>query len=269
MTKRIFLPGEEWLYVKIYCNETICNKIIKEDLSLIIDKLDQENTIKQFFFIKYADEGGFHLRLRFLLANFDLSAVILSINKFLAPYIQSNVVRKIQIENYLRELERYGQDNIEMIESLFNYHSRSILKLLKSYSFQDLWMINLIYIDSCLSEFSLSRKELLAFYSSGFEHLKIRMNLHNFKPLASYYRLNKEKVSAYFNSNKDFLNDENFSQFRYLLAKVFKKSIQREVYDIFHMNFNRIAEYGFNDIEVMSYFFLIQYSKELLLKPSV
>ena len=63
--QRIFVPGSEWLYLKIYAGENTLERILVRQLPIILRKLNKANLINKWFFIRYADPDT-HLRIRFL-----------------------------------------------------------------------------------------------------------------------------------------------------------------------------------------------------------
>ncbi|WP_286850812.1 MULTISPECIES: lantibiotic dehydratase [Sphingobacterium] len=130
--KRTFVPGSEWLYLKIYCGERESDRIIQEELQRIVQGLKQHDKIQKWFYIRYADPEP-HLRVRFQL-NGELESTFLivskSINNILEPLIKSRRISKFMLDTYERELERYGFSNIENCESIFHLESETITKLL-------------------------------------------------------------------------------------------------------------------------------------------
>jgi len=133
-TKRVFNLGDEWLYVKIYSGPKILEKILIEDIYNLLNELYEENIINKFFFVRYFDED-YHLRLRFHLINNQTQFLIDKINKILSPYSESDIVWKISYDSYVRELERYGSNSIEDIETIFSYDSLIIMKALREINY--------------------------------------------------------------------------------------------------------------------------------------
>lgn len=119
MVQRLFIPGSEWVYVKIYTGAKTADKLLSHSLFLFIKELKRNKLIKKWFFIRYVDED-FHLRLRLLAEKEDCVGIILSLfaNRF-SNLIEDGVIWKIQLDTYNRELERYGNSLIEISESFF------------------------------------------------------------------------------------------------------------------------------------------------------
>ena len=62
--KRSFMPGDEWLYFKIYTGTKTADAILTNIIKPITEKLIKNNIIDQWFFIRYNDPKN-HLRIRF------------------------------------------------------------------------------------------------------------------------------------------------------------------------------------------------------------
>ncbi|PWK79598.1 thiopeptide-type bacteriocin biosynthesis protein [Mucilaginibacter oryzae] len=114
--QRNFFPGSEWLFIKLYLSSNIANNIILR----LNELLDHSGTvsIKQWFFIRYHDPDN-HIRVRInLLKEDDFQDVYLAIREVLSPFLISGQVHVVQLDTYVRELERYG-NQIEQAEGLF------------------------------------------------------------------------------------------------------------------------------------------------------
>ncbi len=128
--KRSFLPNSEWLYYKIYLGSLSGEKFLNQSIFPFIEKGRLDNLFNKFFFVRYLDRGGVHLRIRFY--NKDINKHILLNSLFFkhtSTFFQSNNISKISIETYIRELERYNPMIIEEIESIFYHDSICVLKI--------------------------------------------------------------------------------------------------------------------------------------------
>lgn len=129
--KRKFYPGEKWLYVKIYASSIQCETLLTSIIPKITTSLDRKSIIQKWFFIRYVDPDN-HLRIRFLLNNTeDITIIMTLLLKELKKELSCGNVHKIQYDTYIREIERYNEDNIEDTESLFYMDSITTLKLLR------------------------------------------------------------------------------------------------------------------------------------------
>lgn len=62
--RRKFIPGSEWVYCKIYAGEHQIDTLLGTVVYDLVGGLKSEGRIDKWFFIRYRDESGFHLRLR-------------------------------------------------------------------------------------------------------------------------------------------------------------------------------------------------------------
>ncbi|RYE58925.1 MAG: hypothetical protein EOP48_02385 [Sphingobacteriales bacterium] len=121
---RHFLPGSEWLYLKIYCHPVRSNLIlVKELLPFIV----QQKDISQWFFVRY-DDPEHHLRVRINLAFEDFANITTSLEKCFSKLISIGLIRDYQFATYERELERYGSNLIMEIEAAFCASSELVLQ---------------------------------------------------------------------------------------------------------------------------------------------
>ena len=65
MKKRKLVPGDGWLYYKIYCHPSRANCILAQTLHPCL-RVFRERGITQWFFVRYRDPA-YHLRLRLCL----------------------------------------------------------------------------------------------------------------------------------------------------------------------------------------------------------
>lgn len=164
--KRNFCIGSEWLYYKIYTGVKTADLILLEILYPIILDLKEEKAIDKWFFIRYNDPDN-HIRIRFNCKTPEnISIVIAKMHLVLNELIEENLVWKIQIDTYQREIERYGERTIEDSETLFWHDSEMILQYLGLKSFFEKNELQLLFsfcaIDSFLNSFYLSNTDKLA-----------------------------------------------------------------------------------------------------------
>ncbi len=157
LIQRTFIPGENWLYFKIYSGPKTADTILAEDIKPLVEKMSSVNIINKWFFIRYSDPK-LHIRVRFYLSKTDyLNHVISLMNSSMKPYVQNNLIWKIQLDTYEREIERYGENTIDLIENLFCYDSNMHLDLLSSLYGDEgettRWLFGLKAIDQTLIDF--------------------------------------------------------------------------------------------------------------------
>lgn len=171
MIKRKFLPGEEWLYLKIYSGPNLIEEILNDYISPIVLNLLERKIITKFFFVRFYDES-FHLRLRFHLASVDnISQVLVTVNRSLKGFVDSRMISKITIDTYARELERYGVDNISSLEDLFTYDSLQILTTTRSA--HEPWLSGIKSMDYILERFEFDDLRKQEFYESYYQQYSL------------------------------------------------------------------------------------------------
>lgn len=129
-TKRTFLPGDEWLYIKVYLHESVADDILVNVVQPFVKQARLGGWLNDWFFIRYADPD-YHLRLRFRTVDDHHNVLLMqTIRLSLHEYVESGVVARVQIDTYERELERYGFDLITECESIFSSDSDLVLSWL-------------------------------------------------------------------------------------------------------------------------------------------
>ncbi|GAA4168366.1 thiopeptide-type bacteriocin biosynthesis protein [Sphingobacterium ginsenosidimutans] len=119
--------------IKIYVNQDV-ESYIKTLVYGFLNSLQKNATISNYFFIRYKDQDGYHLRLR-LLSSVKTSELLRYLIKYDSSY--DNEIRyKIsgyRVEEYLPEIERYGgKEGIKIAESFFSYNSKFVAGCLRT-----------------------------------------------------------------------------------------------------------------------------------------
>ena len=61
---RRFLPGSEWLYLKVYTGSTTADAVLRTYLAPVIATAMRQGLARRWFFLRYGDPD-WHLRVRF------------------------------------------------------------------------------------------------------------------------------------------------------------------------------------------------------------
>lgn len=155
--QRSFLPGNEWLYFKIYGGIHAAEEMLSDAIRKLGGSLLQQRMIDKFFFLRYVDPDP-HIRLRFRLTGKEhFLPVTQAVNHALSKYIQQKMITGIQIDTYVREVERYGDHLITEAESIFFYDSQAVLAMLhilfRAEEEEKKWEIAMMGIDAYLNDF--------------------------------------------------------------------------------------------------------------------
>jgi len=185
MPQRNFMPGSEWLYYKIYSGPKTSDMVLTDVLFPLITALKEQKLITKWFFIRYGDPEH-HLRVRFLLEKKEsLGVVINKVSKKLQPLLAEDIIYKVQLDTYSRELERYGNNTIELSESLFYWDSEKIVQFLDLIEGDEgerlRWLFGLRSVDNLLVVFGCDLEQRLQLL----ERLKIGFGeeFHMARPL--------------------------------------------------------------------------------------
>ncbi|WP_143305130.1 lantibiotic dehydratase [Chitinophaga vietnamensis] len=163
--QRVFAPGSEWLYARIYCGPKWMDKLLTRELQPLLARLQQSGLVKQWFFVRFQDPDH-HLRIRMMPSSQAATGVIIHrLQEHFHAYIENDVVKKLQYDTYIRETERYGEHTMELSEQFFCYDSEAVIQLLgliPGSETSDRWLFALRGADDLLTAFGLQEEEKLA-----------------------------------------------------------------------------------------------------------
>jgi thiopeptide-type bacteriocin biosynthesis protein len=165
--KERFIPGSEWLYVKLYCGFKTADRILQEVIGPGTAVWLREGVISKWFFIRYADPQ-FHVRVRFLLTDAAMGGVLLQLlHQAVEPFVQEQLVSKVQVDTYEREVSRYGHNTMEISETVFYYDSRAVVGMLAETTEENRedcrWLWAMRVADNWLSDVGLTDQQKLNF----------------------------------------------------------------------------------------------------------
>jgi len=276
MDKRTFIFGSEWLFLKIYSGPKTLENIFVNEIVPQLNKLLEKQSIDYFFFIRYQDPD-YHIRLRLHLKDIEkIGEVIFFLNRAFEEYVVNQIISRIIIDTYNREIERYGENFIIDIEKVFFYDSLFIVQYLSCNDDEnEKWLVSVKYIDLILDRcgFSLDEKiDLCNLSSLSFSNEIFRNSIHVNKLLNSKYRDVKNKMTKILSkSNTDVCNyDINLNQ--YLDNIVFftskfcdeKSNINRSDFcglltSVIHMHVNRMFRTKQRVNECVIYYLLLKF----------
>lgn len=272
--KRKFVPGSEWLYIKIYTGIKTADLVLEEIMRPLLEDFQKTGCISKWFFIRYSDPKP-HLRVRFRQNNTnDYNEILNIINDSLQAYIESGEISNILIDTYNREIERYGENTIEEAETLFWINSNFTLQCLH-YDDEEKIIVSLFYIDKILDKLNLSIQEKLNWIRDFNAAFKQEFNAD--KKLNS--KLDK-KYREFKPKYLDFILSEEFSEERNVIISNIEESnpvlqniisynesqslgmsLQTFFSSIFHMNINRLFVSNQRLFELVIYDYFVRYYK--------
>lgn len=261
------MPCRGCLYLKIYSNN---ENFDKNYLIKLFDFIFEKNIhYDYFFFIRYVESDDYHIRIRFFSEFLDVNNILSIINESFNEEISNGDIRKIQIDTYERELERYGGlDGIIISEKLFYFDSICVLRLLKEQqiSQEDLWLIGLLGVHKLLSDFSLdndNKIKLLKGLKNSYSKLLDDNKAFN-KSINYFFHQNAEII--FFVVNKGHKNnvvnqifEERSSNNRQAINDLTANNVNYRIENFVHMFMNRFFEFNQNKQELIIYSLLIKH----------
>lgn len=197
--QRSFIPGSEWIYIKVYTGSNTADKILVNELTKIISVLERKKYVDKWFFIRYSDPD-FHLRIRIRVKDCNFIGEVLRLfYKYFNELMENDSVWKIQLDTYNRELERYKGYLIELTETLFyidSIHTLKLLRVLENMPLSARWLIAAKMIDCLLIDFNYNlqqRKELLESIGKSYK-MEFGFNEFNSKQFNVLYRKHSHEL---------------------------------------------------------------------------
>lgn len=274
--QRTFIPGSNWVYFKLYTGEKTADDLLVKTIAPILKKLQKEQVLQKWFFIRYGDPD-FHLRVRLLVHNTQcIGEIIRLFYQQLNKWNNENLLWKVQLDTYNRELERYDKHLIEEAESFFYADSECVLSIIKKLDGNEnyRWMIGLKLIDVLLSDFSLSlieKQKMVENISKPFK-LEFGFNEFNSKQFNAKFRENKKTVEIVLNNTfpgKEFATLCKFvrkrsKELRVVVEQIKSKSkkdnrINELLNSYIHMTINRLFRSKNRQHEMILYDFMFRY----------
>ncbi|OJW72947.1 MAG: hypothetical protein BGO59_09420 [Spirosoma sp. 48-14] len=270
--ERNFIPGKDWLYLKIYAHENSCDEILVNSIQPLYQLFRQKNWGEKMFFIRYADPDN-HIRVRFKASNKHYSDLLTACYEELSTYLKSGLIYRVQLDTYQREIERYKPNLIEYCESIFDADSQFILTMLAE---NDLLNIDRFKLaiqsnDTLLSDFGFSVEEKRVLC----RHLQLSFFDEQGKTKEVKQKLN----DLYREYSRDFflLSDNNAIQIRsskikqaaipilqYYDSNLSDTSFLTLVASILHMFMNRVFEGQHRKHEMVIYHFMARHYESVI-----
>ena len=208
--QRVFTPGQQWTYLKIYCSTRQADKLLAGSLSNVIEHLKKDKAITDFFFIRYYDPEP-HLRLRFKCSKNPTDAfaqIAQQMNITMQPLIDAGFVRQIQYDTYERELERYGEKYMEYCEAIFCLDSSYVIKFLRHDALEadrasSKWLFSMGQVNALLTQHGLELQEKLLFVKKLRNGLlnEFELKKETTRRLNDAYRSIKPAIESFFSNS--------------------------------------------------------------------
>jgi thiopeptide-type bacteriocin biosynthesis protein len=280
---RSFLPGSEWIYLKVYCETRSVDNFLLQVFALIAERGISNGSWLKWFLVRYKDKRP-HVRIRVLSGPGQQHQALQELLDAVGRAEQDGLISSVRVDSYSRELERYGWNNIEASEDLFFFQSELVLSIiLAEAKVGDLnqgydpvnyrWLSAICFIDEFLSElhFSIDQKEKLL-YSLQFA-FKEEFNFNDSsakRHLGAVYRREKSKISsmldkediAEFSIYRELISNaiaRNSSLIHTIKANLTVESIDSTIMSYIHMFVNRLIPSQQRRYELIIYDLLHQH----------
>jgi thiopeptide-type bacteriocin biosynthesis protein len=266
---RIFPPGSEWLYVKLYCTPQSADKLLVEVITPLL--ANNKEDIACWFFVRYHDPDH-HLRLRFLSKTGDASYLLRDIQGCLTSAGSNELVRDYRSDIYTREVERYTPELMADVEQYFSASSGMVLEILTNYrngdyaaieleAFGMVWSIALRFLSdlSSLAGFFERGKELFLREFSRAAKLNVDFDL-KYRGISKLLEelLHGQPRADY--TGSWLLMIENMDVLSAKTADWSKEKQDALLADLVHMQLNRLFASRQREYEAMVYYILHKYA---------
>lgn len=268
--KRTFPPGSKWVYIKMYVSQKRTDQVIKA-IFPSVQQLLATGKISSWHFVRYQDPSS-HIRLRFLLGrDVTMDFVIKEMNRCIESFQESGLITNVVIDTFSRELERYGEANIEKVESIFFADSSITANFISQTSAVEKRVPAILgLIDITLESIGLSLQGKLDFCQKcrdGYlAEFGSRASLRD--QLAEYSRCHREMAYIAINSSKNHLlglniNYQQLAQsYQALCGSLSKPGMNEEnfrcISSCIHMSVNRMFSDNQRQQELYMYHLLFQ-----------
>ena len=200
---RRFLPGDSWLYVKLYTGTATADTLLREYIAPVVENAIQRGLASSWFFIRYGDPD-WHVRLRFRGDPAKLYGELLpQIHEALAPAATRGLMWRLVVDTYEREVERYGgAAGIEIAEELFRADSDAVLAIVSSCEgdagADAAWRLALYGIDRLMEDLGMAVEEKLAAMTRARDVFgaEVGMNTSFQKQLGDKFRKHAKELAA-------------------------------------------------------------------------
>ncbi|MBL8952061.1 MAG: lantibiotic dehydratase, partial [Myxococcaceae bacterium] len=208
--ERSFAPGTEWLYSKLYCAPSNADEVLRELVAPTVGRALGSKAAARWFFIRYRDPD-FHLRLRLSgPASRLVGEVLPALSAAASPLLADGRLRRLELDTYDRELERYGGDaGMRPSEALFEADSQAALEIIDALNSDDSaadtrWRLALFGMDRLLDDlgFDLDARWQLMVRQQAQFFAELGVEGHYERPISARFRLVRRELEASFDPQR-------------------------------------------------------------------
>ncbi|WP_461452133.1 lantibiotic dehydratase [Mucilaginibacter sp.] len=274
VTQRIYLPGDEWLYFKLYCHPSIANTILTKRIKPIINLFRKKSILKCWYYIRYNDVDN-HLRIRVQINKNNTTELIQYFEKTFRNYVQKGSLNNFMVDTYKREIEKYGVFTITYAEKMFETSSDLVVKYLNNisksetnYSELHLAILSIYNIINIFLPLNIDKINILNLIHENMKHefedsKQVKVQLDNkyreyssFISNIEYCNTNIIKITGAKEFNA-FLNSTQ--KLRENAQYLSKNQLFKLIADIMHMHLNRVFSDKQRKQEFIIYYLINKY----------
>lgn len=215
--RQITLPGQpgqaseavkslwsDWAYIKVYAPWSLHADVLRE-VNEVASQLKSAGDIDRFYFVRFEDEDGPHLRLRFGSDRKPpLPRIVEAVGGLFANLTASRSIHNVTVEEYVRELTRYGgEDGCTVCEEIFSEDSQVAIEYLNLSAHRsaglEQWIPAAYAIDTYLRAFGLdSALDRVRFAERAARGFALEMSLNS---------ADKRRIGAIFRSTPPIFDE--------------------------------------------------------------
>jgi len=260
-----FFPGGTWLYLNIYSNQNCIDNLIVDITSVI----GESNGTSLYFFTRYADEKGDHLRFRTQVC--DYRKILDDLNTY---FNRSPYVLNVNIDTYHREVVRYGWPTAIDVERLFHIDSKIVSDLLSRKSMMsdiDRIAFCIFNLDHYLDCFALADAQKISFVKTSKEGFFSEFNVDGQVKKSMnrlYQKYLKGKVSEIvhpvWDNYKALLIEREEICTELINTYRFGEKYNSFIWSVLHMFSNKVFSKQYRLYEMIGYDYLEKQLNELI-----
>lgn len=161
--RRVFPPGDEWFFLKIYCASVSADRLLRQVVGPLAALHREREPEEPWFFLRYSDPEN-HLRARFRGTPETLRLLDERAAALLRPFFREGIAHRLAVDTYVRETERYGGGRgMELAERWFRLDSEAALRVVGAVEDSGeeglRWRATLLGFDRLLGDFGLALPE--------------------------------------------------------------------------------------------------------------
>jgi thiopeptide-type bacteriocin biosynthesis protein len=269
--QRKFIPGTEWLYLKLYVPRLAVNRLLLQ-LQPIVRKRFPHGKITQWFFVRFEDHAP-HIRIRFKVDPRDVDEILKGLRSILEENVHQHLIREFQLDVYSREIERYQALGIEETEEFFSRSSNFVvqyLRVIKSGITLPAFLVAAYSVKAITEGFLKEASQREVFWQQSFERYAHEFEVQKLKvELDQKYRETSRQLDLFLEQAEPFQNrilKRCFHLLKSKAAELGRKLLNNDagleyLLSVLHLHLNRIFADRQREQEMVIYYLLAKWMR--------